>query len=70
MRRGWQLHVKSAIVYCHVHFDREIARAAETINITNNSVHIWMRAILEAKSREEYYRILSEIESKQRLTSE
>ncbi len=58
------MHIKYAIVYCWVHFDREVLRVTDTLNQHYDFIHSWMKSIYHARSQEKYYDMLHQIDSK------
>ncbi len=57
-RRFWQMHIKYAIVYCQIHFDREVLQVADILNQHHDFIHNWMKSIYHAHSQEKYYDML------------
>ena len=57
------MHVKHVIVYCSVHFKRDINRAAEVVsNSITDILNERMRQLYHCQSREDYYLLLDLLE--------
>lgn len=53
----WQWHSKYTVIYCIIHFKREIDKAAET-NHNSDSIHTCMLKLLHCQSQSNYYELL------------
>jgi hypothetical protein len=59
--RPWLWQVQHTIIYCQIHFQRSIDRAAGTQGRSNTSIHARMGELTRCQSEADYYSLCDEL---------
>ncbi|KAF1811308.1 hypothetical protein P152DRAFT_68557 [Eremomyces bilateralis CBS 781.70] len=61
--RSWEWQVQNTVIFCQIHFQRSIDRAAGTSNRSTTSIHSRMGELARCRSEEDYYDLCEELMS-------